>query len=536
MNISYQYEYVPYRATGSFSKLATDYADLKAELEPFVSYAPNKEGLLAAITARKAYPVNRAVLTKALERQYNGLEMTDAVRHNVALLGKESTYTVTTAHQPNLMTGYLYFVYKILHAIKLANVLKAERPELDFVPVYYMGSEDNDLDELGVFRYRGEQYRWDGNGQKGAVGRMDTATLKSLVNELMRKMGPPGADCEQLKNMILTAYTGHKTVGAATKYLVNSLFGKYGLVVLDPDDAEMKREFVPVMEQELLEQRAQPIIAAQTELLEEHYKSQIYVRPINLFYLHEQMRERIELHGDRWVVLNSDISFGKDELLTELHEYPERFSPNVALRGLFQATILPDVAFVGGGAEVAYWLQLKTLFAHYNRFYPVILLRQSVLLASGPSVGLRAQAGVTAKQLFERPEDVLKEQLIANGHTEWQLGGERAELARLMQQLHERATKVDKTLDGAAKAALHKMQQQIDRLEHKMLKAEKLKHSVLLERLNRLRKELFPGGGLQERRDSFVEYYLDWGSELLDAIYAGIEPMQQQLMILTKRI
>src|SRR5690606_36563786 len=94
---------------------------------------------------------------------------------HLAVLAEPTTFTVCTAHQPNLATGYLYFVYKILHAIKLAEALNAAHPEHRFVPVYYMGSEDADLDELGTFRYVGKKFVWDAGGQKGAVGRMDTA-------------------------------------------------------------------------------------------------------------------------------------------------------------------------------------------------------------------------------------------------------------------------------------------------------------------------------------------------------------------------
>ena len=242
-----------------------------------------------------------------------------------------------------------------------------------------MGSEDNDIDELGTFRFRGDKFVWDGSGQSGAVGRMDTAGLKPLINSLFKQFGPPGKNCDDLLEIITEAYAKQKTIGAATQYLVNALFGRFGLVVLDPDDAEFKKSFVPVMEDELLNKASYPIITSQIKKLGEHYKIQAHPREINLFYLADQLRERIERNGEKWVVLNTAIEWTKNELLKELNEHPERFSPNVMLRGLYQETILPNAVFIGGGAEVAYWLQLKPLFEHYKVFYPAVHLRQSVM-------------------------------------------------------------------------------------------------------------------------------------------------------------
>ena len=199
------FTYLNYAETGFFSRLVTDYLSNKPEIKPFYGYAPTAEGLSAAIDERNKYPVNRGVLVSALKRQYQDLTAFPAATGNIERLLGENTFTVCTAHQPNLLTGYLYFVYKILHAIKLAEQLNALHPDKHFVPVYYMGSEDNDLEELGTFRFRGEKYVWDAAGQTGAVGRMDTASLKPLLHKLFKLFGPPGKYCTDLQDM-LTIY------------------------------------------------------------------------------------------------------------------------------------------------------------------------------------------------------------------------------------------------------------------------------------------------------------------------------------------
>jgi bacillithiol synthase len=526
------YTYIPTADTGYFSKLVNDYTGRNVALEPFYTYTPDAAGIAAAIQERNNFPVDRPRLVAALTRQYEDLEATDAVRGNIELLLEETTYTITTAHQPNLFTGYLYFVYKILHAIKLAEHLNTQYRGKHFVPVYYMGSEDNDIEELGVFRFRGEKQVWDGSGQHGAVGRMDTAGLKPLLENVFRLFGPPGKDCDDLLNMLSTAYLKHKTIGKATQYLVNELFGRYGLVVLNPDDRQLKSAFIPVMEDELLHSNALPIINAQTAKLEASYKAQMFPRPVNLFYLDVQTRERIERIGDRWTVVNTDIAFTKEELICELKSSPEKFSPNVALRGLFQETVLPDIVFIGGGAEVAYWLQLKTLFAHYNVFFPVVMLRQSVLWIDSVQARLRQQAELSIADIFREEAGLVKDYVTAHAGDDWHTSTEAKALSDLFQSLKEKATAIDPTLKSSAEAVLTKIKYQLGVLEKKMLRAEKKKMQVQLQRLSRLKKALFPNNSLQERTDNFAEYYLQYGSSFFDSIKGGIQPVDGQFLVI----
>jgi len=528
------FTYLSYKETGRFSKLVDDYTEGVLD-NSFFAFSPTPKGISEAIAARAQFPVHRDVLVETLNRQYVGLEKSEKLALNLSLLADSSTFTVTTAHQPNLMTGYLYFVYKILHAIKLAEELRAENPGKHFVPVYYMGSEDADLDELGTFRFRGDRYRWDGAGQHGAVGRMDTGSLRKLLDEVFCFFGPPGENTTALKETIQKAYLGHKTVGAATRYLVNELFGRYGLVVLDPDDAALKATFLPVMEDELLNGVAHGIITAQTDRLNEHYQAQMFPRPINLFYLAYQLRERIEKKGDRWQVLNTDISFSKDELLAELHAHPERFSPNVALRGLFQETILPDVAFIGGGAEVAYWLQLLPAFRHYKVFYPTVLLRQSVMWVPADMARLRGVVGIQIAELFQPLQELLKSYVLKHSGDTLSLDAENEEIEKLMKHIATRATEIDVTLAQAAAAATQKMSKHVVALQRKMLRAQKRKMNVQVERISRLWEGLHPNGNLQERTDNFLDYYLVYGPGFFDVILNAIKPQEAKFLVIEEQ-
>ena len=526
--------YIPYKETGFFSSLVEDFLSADEKIKPFFQYSPDYAGLKKSINERSFSPVARKTLSNVLSQQYAHLPPTPEIDKNIRALQEQNTYTVCTAHQPNLLTGYLYFIYKILHVIKLSQTLNEQYPDKYFVPIYYMGSEDNDIEELGTFRFRGERFTWDGSGQKGAVGRMNPQSLKPLFRKLFNLFGPPGKYCEDLQEVITNAYLQHNTIAAATQYLVHELFGKYGLIILNPDDALLKKAFIPVMEDELLYNRSHTIVSAQAEKLSFNYKIQANPRLINLFYLTENSRERIEKSTDIWTTVDGHMKWTEQEIIAELYDHPERFSPNVVLRALFQETILPNVAFIGGGAEIAYWMQLKTLFEKYDVFYPCILLRQSVQFIDNLSASLRAQLNLTISDLFKNENDIIKT-IINNAGQAWQTITEQEELQRIFLDLKKKAINTDPTLAAAADAVLTKIKYQVEILEKKMLRAEKRKLQVHTNRVIRLKQLLFPNGTLQERVNNFMEYYLEEGPAFFDLILDHINPIAGDFLVIEQK-
>jgi bacillithiol biosynthesis cysteine-adding enzyme BshC len=534
LNLKYQIVEIaclPHQATHFFSKLNLDYLADEPVLRPLYQYRPDDAGLADAIRDRAQFPVDRPTLVTVLKEQYGEMELSDRVAANLDALLKCNTYTVCTAHQPNLMTGYLYFIYKILHAVKLAQHLETLHPGQQFVPVFYMGSEDNDLDELGVFRFNEKRFRWE-TPQTGAVGRMRTDDLKEVLLAWEKLVGPPGANAEQLKKVMLDAYQQHPTIAAATRSIVNTLMGKYGVLVLDPDDARLKRNFLPELQAELFEPKAHELVQRTTALLNDQYKAQAFSRPVNLFYLKDQIRERIEYQDGKWQVLHTDITFGKEELEQEVQLHPERFSPNVILRGLYQERILPNVAFIGGGSEVAYWMQLKPVFEHYRVFFPALILRQSIQIIEADTLQLQQRLSLTDTDIFV-PEETLSRSFVQrNSQHQLSLKEADLQLQELFENIRAKAVQVDVTLDQAAAAALTKMNRQLQIIQQKMMRAEKRKMSEDLKRIERLKQQLFPGNSLQERYDTFMPFYLTYSNELFDILLNAILPYGNEFVLL----
>ena len=166
----------------------------------------------------------------------------------------------------------------------------------------------------------------------------------------------------------------------ATIHLVNSLFGADGLVVAGMNDPDLKRGFIPILIEELVQQRSHELVGATSSQLNEvGFKTQATPRKINLFYLRDQIRERIVFDEGIYKVLNTDYKFNETELIAEVNQHPEHFSPNVVMRPLYQEKTFPNLAYIGGGGELAYWLERKSQFDHFKINYPMLIRRNSVL-------------------------------------------------------------------------------------------------------------------------------------------------------------
>lgn len=527
----FQAQTIPYRLTNYFSPIVLDYLQQSSDVKPFFSFAPTLEGIKAMIEDKKKHKIDRDLLVQVLTEQYATVTVAPEVQKNLELLKQSNSFTITTAHQPNLFTGPLYFMYKILHAIKLADSLKQQLPGYNFIPVYYMGSEDADFAELNHTYIRGKKIEWQ-KVQTGAVGRMKVdQTLIQLIDEIQGQLyfeqyAPDVID------LLKRCYTEGKDIQTATFEIVNELYGKYGLVVLIPDNANLKRQLLPVFQNDIFEQTSSAIVAKTSEALGQKYKVQAHPREINLFYLKDDIRERIINEEDnRFIVHGTNISFTVEELQKELETHPERFSPNVILRGLYQETILPNIAFIGGGGELAYWLQLKNLFEHYKVPFPVLILRNSFLIIEKDLQGAIDNLGVSIEDLFKSEFDLLNTLIERQGKRP-ALNGELTKVEEVYEQLDRMASGIDVTLSQHIAALKARTIKQLLNLEKKMFSAERKKQEALKNKISKFKQPLFPKNGLQERIENFSSFHSKWGSAFIDEVYKNSPTLEQEFVVL----
>lgn len=525
---------IPYSNTGYFSTIILDYINGQQDLKPFYEHPVSVDGIKAAIASRKQFATNRSLLFKVMEAQYNSSSLSAKQQLHLQQLTQDNTFTICTAHQPNIFTGHLYFIYKILHAIKLADTLREKIPGVNFVPVYYMGSEDADLEELGQVTLDGVKYQWS-TDQKGAVGRMKSdKALIQLIGALSGQLlvHPFG---KETVDLMTDCYRQGVSIEQATFTLVNHLFAEYGLLILLPDNPLLKSSFSTVMEKELMEQFSHKAVQETVAALPEKYKVQAAGRELNLFYLKNDARERIEMLNGAWSVVNTATTFNRQQILQELQQHPDRFSPNVILRPVFQEWLLPNVAFIGGGGEIAYWLELKKVFEAAGVPYPVLVLRNSFLLMDKKQDELVHKLGISAEQLFLSETALLNLLVKRESTNQLSLEKEKTMLAELYGSLKTVAASVDATLAPHTEALHQRALKKLEALEKKMLRAEKRKFEAEQRQVHKLKQQLFPSNNLQERVDNFMLYYATSGKGFLQQIHNHSLSLEQAFVMLTNK-
>jgi bacillithiol synthase len=243
---------VTYQKSGYFSNLIVDYLDEKSEIKSLYNRFPTIENFKLQLEEKnKNFPSeNREVLANSLELQYKNFEISEATSTNIQLLKEAKTFTITTGHQLNLFTGPLYFIYKIVSVINLCKELKNAYPEHNFVPIYWMATEDHDFDEINFFKFKGKKIQWK-KESNGPVGRLNTSGLETVFNIIEHEFGI-GNNGRALKELFQNAYLNHPNLADATRFLANELFKNDGLVIIDGDDTNLKKLFVPFAKKRII--------------------------------------------------------------------------------------------------------------------------------------------------------------------------------------------------------------------------------------------------------------------------------------------
>lgn len=524
--------HIPFFKTGYFSKTMIDYINQEKSIEPFYHNFPSFDGFQKQMVERSGFPVEtRKVLMEVLKEQYIKFETSESTFEHIELLSKSNTFTVTTGHQLNLFTGPLYFLYKIISTINLCEDLSEKFPDKNFVPVYWMATEDHDFDEINYFNFKGTKVVWN-REDGGAVGRFSTAGLKEVFDQFSKHLGP-SRNATYVKNLFEKAYLEHTNLSEATRYIANELFGPYGLVVIDADDHRLKQLFVPYMKQELQRNTSYKKVTQSASLLGKNYKVQVNPREINLFYLGEDSRERIIKEDDSYSVNGTNISWTEAQLLDHLEEAPDRFSPNVILRPLYQEVILPNLCYIGGGGELAYWLELKSFFDSVDVPFPILLLRNSVLLVSEKQAKKLDNLSISLEEIFQKQNDLLANKVRENSEIQFNFGDASELLNQQFLALRRVAEKTDASFIGAVDAQFKKQTNGLKNLEKRLLRAEKRKQVDLVERITDLQNALFPNQSLEERQRNFSEFYLEYGPQLISALKESLKPLQLEFTVLT---
>ncbi len=524
---------IPFPQVPQLSSKDVAYATGNPALRPFFKYEVKIESFEDIIKDKQKQKTDRKVLVDALLEQYASIGLHPKVEDNINALSLENTFTVTTAHQPALFTGPLYYTYKIISTIRLAEDLNKYYPEYNFVPVFVSGAEDHDFEEISYANVFNKKVVWE-NDETGSVGMMKTNSLKDPLQMLGEILGD-SEHAQQILQKFISACAENETYGKATVQVINSLFEQYGLVVLDMNKASLKKLFIPIAEQELLHQMSQPIIEkAQKSLEAAGFGGQAHAREINLFYLRDQIRNRIVLEDGMYKVIDTEFVFSEKEMLDELHTHPERFSPNVVLRPLYQELVLPNLAYIGGGGEIAYWLERMEQFEHFGINFPMLIRRNSVMWIDRTTRKKMNKLGLNSESIFGDTDQLIRNYVEENADAQLTLEEEKRLHEKVFENILRKTEQVDPSLKKAILAEQTRQQKSLDQLENRLHRAEKQKHDTAINQIRKIKDKLFPNNGLQERTDNFLPFYLKYGPEYFDILKAELDPLAEGFVVFTE--
>ena len=494
------------------------YADRNPAIQPFITDFPDFQSIEKQVGLKSAsYSAEMRSLLLTTLRAQTGAKATASQAKNLELLKDSNTFSVSCGHQLNLAGGPVYMLYKILTVIKLADILNQKFPQYHFVPIHWLASEDHDLDEVKSVQFFGQKVDFQVD-QTGAVGRMNTNGLSTQMEAI-----------RDFPAWMSAAYSGDKTLTEATRVWLRHTFGDRGLLILDADVPELKKAFHDLALRELTQPWVEKKVLEQTGKLEKAgLKSQIHPRPINLFYLTDSERLRLEEKDGKIQTVEGKYSWGKEEAIQHFNKNPQELSPNAAFRPLYSQVLLPDVAFIGGPAEVAYWLQLGTIFEEAKIPMPLLLPRFSAVYLNAGLTKKMEKLGLTPEDLLKEDHELKKE---ASGiSTELALPN----LERVYSGLLAFAQQVDPTLVPMAKGELTKVEKMVEGIQKRIVKAAENKNEQQITQILNLVRKLFPEGGLQERSEGWLTFVVndpDW----LNKIYDAIDPLDLRFSILEDR-
>ena len=522
------FDHIPY-----LTKTDIDYQTGNSKLEGFYAYSPDREQLEMVTAARGSFNTDRALLTEVLREQYQEYPDTQASLELAKNLRSEDTFTMVTAHQPCLMTGPLYTVTKAISTIRAAQIASAQTGK-QVIPVYIIGGEDHDFEEMNHFQLFNEKLVWENETAGGPVGRMNTDSLQDVLGKVSEKLGD-APSALALNKMIRDTHRPGRSYAVAYADLMHRLLGKYGLLVLLMDDPKLKRAFSRIMVQEIREQLStNKVQGTQQRLTDAGYKAQAYVRELNLFYLGNGIRERIlpaEKEG-QWIFEASGKQVSTEELADICEADPYLFSPNVTLRPLYQEFILPNLAYIGGGGELAYWLERRDQFEAFGIPYPMLIRRDSILWVGHRDTEFLNEHGISGARLFESADDWIRFYLENNSDDLLDMESEKLDIARALDNMINKGAQLDQTLAKSLEAEKVRLMKSVEQVESRVFRAAKQKNDQLISKFQRVKEKLFPGNGLMERYDNFIPYYLRYGDVFFETLLEHLDPFDREFKVL----
>ncbi len=505
--------------TGKFGYVAKAFQERDKNILQQIQRFPSLENFAALAKGRKSNYKARTDLLEVLKEQYKGETISEKQGFHLDKLALDSTVTVTTGHQVCFLGGPLYMVYKAMHTIKLADELNATQKDCHVVPIFWMATEDHDFDEIAKLSIFNKSKSLTDSDNLLPVGTYTLQAFKEL-KEFAYSFFDGFEGFENISNDIDAIWASSSTLSQFTFRLLNLWFGDRGLIVLEPQHPKLKKHFTEVLRTELNGNSIQKSVEEAIEGFQEPLKVQAPPRSCNLFFIRDGKRYRLDRDQTDFSLHPGAESIKKEELLRTLEEHPEAFSPNVILRPVYQELVLPNIAYIGGAGEMAYWLQLPKMFEELNVPFPQLMLRNSFQLVDSGVAKKVHKLDLSPKELF-MDKNLLVNQIIASDDKSENLDFQDSmtKLSEAFTQIAQQVANVDPTLKATVEAQEKNTAKAIDGIQKRVKKKLKENQEVKINQLGSILDRLFPNGGLQERHENVLHYLAKHGTGFFELLY-----------------
>lgn len=476
------------------SPLVQDLLNQSEQVRTFVSDFFSKENCISAARYRSFSKESREVLVAQLNAQYATEITSDEVKKNIRALQSESSFTVVTGHQICSAGGPLYLIYKIFSAIRITQELNASQDEFHFIPVYWMATEDHDIEEIRHFHWGNEKVEL-ATEFEGIAGELPTEDFLSWLNE---KRAEGKFNDIGLSELFIQAYS-KKNFAEAARYWVNELLGEYGVVCVDGNESALKALASELFEKEIQEKFVfSEVSKTNLEIEGSGYNPNIQPRNFNLFWLKNGLghmeRKRLDLKDEVFQTSDAQEQFTANDLL----EMRSELSPNVLLRPLYQETILPNIVYIGGPSELGYWLQLKNAFDAANLQMPLLAHRLSLVLVRKRDLEFVSKNNLNIAELVQEKLHDAQKKMLGTMNVK-SFDNEITTTSLNFEKLRSYISEVDASLMGWLSAEEKRQLDQWSNIEQKIKKAIKSKEEVKFNQLEKFFAFVHPNQIPQER-------------------------------------
>ncbi|MEX1054661.1 MAG: bacillithiol biosynthesis cysteine-adding enzyme BshC [Rhodothermales bacterium] len=521
---------LPYSELNDFPSLFQDYCTrYDAVAEYFSGNFRDPEARRRAVDRTLAKPRDRETLVRVLLEQNGRWGLDDRTRENIETLRRPDSSVVITGQQVGIFLGPIYTVLKTITTLQLAEQLSREVSK-PVVPVFWLGAEDHDFDEMaGVMLLRENQpidvrYGREAGGvgeNAGPVGRIrmneEVARLVAEVDGIL----PPSDFKAELMSAVGEAYRPGRTFADAFALLMRRLFSGTGLVLISSDDERLKRLAAPLFRKEVEEDEGVTAgVRDVSSRLAKTYHEQVQARPANLFLMEEGERLPIDASDGQFSVRDRNRLLSREELLKLIDDSPEKFSPNVVLRPLMQDLLLPTAIYVGGPAEISYFAQYRRAYEWAEIPMPLIYPRASMTILESKIARVLEKYGLDVGDFGEDLEKLFHRVVISQMEVDaakiFQAAGRH--LHEAVNLLKPDLEKIDRTLVKSAESTRAALLAEFEKLKAKVVRAEKHSHDEVRDQLQKAQANLFPAGVFQERALSILYFLNKYGIEFLDEL------------------